>query len=155
MLVPLIVKEVIVPPLYVYGYNVHRCIMHNLRSHISVSCHCFFKGIDFLFQRSLPSRLISPLRVPAAWRRASPPTPFPLPPRALPRLSDIPPGLTCCLCIKSSPESPLIIMSTLSPDKRRKMESALSQLKKHTVVVADTGDFNGNGRTSKLRLSSS
>ncbi|XP_037309298.2 transaldolase [Pungitius pungitius] len=33
-------------------------------------------------------------------------------------------------------------MSTLSPDKRRKMESALSQLKKHTVVVADTGDFN-------------
>uniref|UniRef100_A0AAQ4NQA0 Transaldolase n=2 Tax=Gasterosteus aculeatus aculeatus TaxID=481459 RepID=A0AAQ4NQA0_GASAC len=116
--------------------------MHNLRSHISVSCHCFFKGIDFLFQRSLPSRLISPLRVPAAWRRASPPTPFPLPPRALPRLSDIPPGLTCCLCIKSSPESPLIIMSTLSPDKRRKMESALSQLKKHTVVVADTGDFN-------------
>ncbi|KAM6950129.1 transaldolase [Lycodopsis pacificus] len=33
-------------------------------------------------------------------------------------------------------------MSTLSPDKRRKMESALNQLKKHTVVVADTGDFN-------------
>ncbi|KAM9481393.1 transaldolase [Clarias gariepinus] len=29
-----------------------------------------------------------------------------------------------------------------SPDKRRKMESALEQLKKHTVVVADTGDFN-------------
>lgn len=30
-----------------------------------------------------------------------------------------------------------------SPDKRRKMESALEQLKKYTVVVADTGDFNG------------
>ncbi|KAG9352612.1 hypothetical protein JZ751_021026 [Albula glossodonta] len=29
-----------------------------------------------------------------------------------------------------------------SPDKRRKMESALDQLKKYTVVVADTGDFN-------------
>ncbi|TTN17661.1 Transaldolase [Bagarius yarrelli] len=30
-----------------------------------------------------------------------------------------------------------------SPDKRRKMmDSALEQLKKHTVVVADTGDFN-------------
>lgn len=34
-------------------------------------------------------------------------------------------------------------MSSGSPDKRRKMESALTQLKKHTVVVADTGDFNG------------
>lgn len=34
-------------------------------------------------------------------------------------------------------------MSSVSPDKRRKMESALNQLKKHTVVVADTGDFNG------------
>lgn len=34
-------------------------------------------------------------------------------------------------------------MSSESPDKRRKMESALNQLKKHTVVVADTGDFNG------------
>uniref|UniRef100_A0A8C8DYF3 Transaldolase n=1 Tax=Oryzias sinensis TaxID=183150 RepID=A0A8C8DYF3_9TELE len=33
-------------------------------------------------------------------------------------------------------------MSSVSPDKRRKMESALSQLKKFTVVVADTGDFN-------------
>uniref|UniRef100_A0A3P9C7X9 Transaldolase n=1 Tax=Maylandia zebra TaxID=106582 RepID=A0A3P9C7X9_9CICH len=33
-------------------------------------------------------------------------------------------------------------MSSGSPDKRRKMESALNQLKKHTVVVADTGDFN-------------
>ncbi|KAK1784940.1 hypothetical protein P4O66_018372 [Electrophorus voltai] len=31
---------------------------------------------------------------------------------------------------------------SVSPDKRRKMESALDQLKKHTVVVADTGDFN-------------
>lgn len=35
------------------------------------------------------------------------------------------------------------MMSSVSPDKRRKMESALNQLKKHTVVVADTGDFNG------------
>ncbi|KAG5270346.1 hypothetical protein AALO_G00191600, partial [Alosa alosa] len=34
-----------------------------------------------------------------------------------------------------------LIMS-VSPDKRRKMESALEQLKKYTVVVADTGDFN-------------
>ncbi|KAM9861326.1 transaldolase [Aulostomus maculatus] len=33
-------------------------------------------------------------------------------------------------------------MSTVSPDKRRKMDSALNQLKKLTVVVADTGDFN-------------
>ncbi|XP_062327013.1 transaldolase isoform X1 [Osmerus eperlanus] len=33
-------------------------------------------------------------------------------------------------------------MSSVSPDKRRKMESALDQLKKYTVVVADTGDFN-------------
>ncbi|CAL1604736.1 unnamed protein product [Knipowitschia caucasica] len=33
-------------------------------------------------------------------------------------------------------------MSSKSPDKRRKMESALSQLKQYTVVVADTGDFN-------------
>ncbi|XP_043998549.1 transaldolase [Gambusia affinis] len=33
-------------------------------------------------------------------------------------------------------------MSSGSPDKRRKMESALNQLKKLTVVVADTGDFN-------------
>ncbi|XP_034019924.1 transaldolase [Thalassophryne amazonica] len=33
-------------------------------------------------------------------------------------------------------------MSSGSPDKRRRMESALSQLKQHTVVVADTGDFN-------------
>ncbi|XP_053275533.1 LOW QUALITY PROTEIN: transaldolase [Pleuronectes platessa] len=32
-------------------------------------------------------------------------------------------------------------MSSESLDKRRKMESALNQLKKHTVVVADTGDF--------------
>uniref|UniRef100_A0A8C6T718 Transaldolase n=1 Tax=Neogobius melanostomus TaxID=47308 RepID=A0A8C6T718_9GOBI len=33
-------------------------------------------------------------------------------------------------------------MSSTSPDKRRKMESALNQLKQYTVVVADTGDFN-------------
>uniref|UniRef100_A0A8C2A6L4 Transaldolase n=1 Tax=Cyprinus carpio TaxID=7962 RepID=A0A8C2A6L4_CYPCA len=32
---------------------------------------------------------------------------------------------------------------SVSPDKRRKMESALEQIKKYTVVVADTGDFNG------------
>ncbi len=31
----------------------------------------------------------------------------------------------------------------MSPDKRRKMASALEQIKKYTVVVADTGDFNG------------
>ncbi|XP_056322416.1 transaldolase [Danio aesculapii] len=31
---------------------------------------------------------------------------------------------------------------SVSPDKRRKMESALEQIKKFTVVVADTGDFN-------------
>ncbi len=60
--------------------------------------------------------------------------------RSLP--SDSPPALTCFLCIKGSPSR--LIMSTVSPDKRRKMESALNQLKKHTVVVADTGDFNGN-----------
>lgn len=29
--------------------------------------------------------------------------------------------------------------------KRQKMESALEQLKHHTTVVADTGDFNGEG----------
>lgn len=52
-----------------------------------------------------------------------------------------PPALTCFLCIKGSQSR--LIMSSVSPDKRRKMESALSQLKKYTVVVADTGDFNG------------
>lgn len=31
---------------------------------------------------------------------------------------------------------------SVSPDKRRKMESALDQLKRYTVLVADTGDFN-------------
>ncbi|XP_033913550.1 transaldolase-like [Acipenser ruthenus] len=31
---------------------------------------------------------------------------------------------------------------SLSPVKRQKMQSALEQLKQHTVVVADTGDFN-------------
>lgn len=31
----------------------------------------------------------------------------------------------------------------MSPVKRQKMESALEQLKHHTTVVADTGDFNG------------
>ncbi|KAK1161836.1 transaldolase-like [Acipenser oxyrinchus oxyrinchus] len=31
---------------------------------------------------------------------------------------------------------------SVSPVKRQKMESALEQLKQHTVVVADTGDFN-------------
>ncbi|KAF0021352.1 hypothetical protein F2P81_026395 [Scophthalmus maximus] len=39
-------------------------------------------------------------------------------------------------------------MSTVSPDKRRKMETALNQLKKHTVVVADTGDVNASVSTS-------
>lgn len=43
-------------------------------------------------------------------------------------------------------------MSNVSPDKRRKMESALNQLKKHTVVVADTGDFNGMFCVSYLLL---
>lgn len=52
-----------------------------------------------------------------------------------------PPALTCFLCIKGLLS--LLSMSSESPDKRRKMESALNQLKKHTVVVADTGDFNG------------
>uniref|UniRef100_A0A3B4EPI8 Transaldolase n=2 Tax=Pygocentrus nattereri TaxID=42514 RepID=A0A3B4EPI8_PYGNA len=42
---------------------------------------------------------------------------------------------------KSLSVPPAIVMSE-SPDKRRKMESALDQLKKFTVVVADTGDFN-------------
>ncbi|TRZ15945.1 hypothetical protein HGM15179_011181 [Zosterops borbonicus] len=31
---------------------------------------------------------------------------------------------------------------SVSPVKRQKMESALDQLKHHTTVVADTGDFN-------------
>ncbi|MEQ2211063.1 hypothetical protein XENOCAPTIV_025363, partial [Xenoophorus captivus] len=53
-------------------------------------------------------------------------------------------ALTCFLCIKGSQSA--LIMSSGSPDKRRKMESALNQLKKLTVVVADTGDFNGKKR---------
>lgn len=57
-------------------------------------------------------------------------------------VSASPPALTCLACIKESQS--LLIMSSVSPDKRRKMESALEQLKKHTVVVADTGDFNGS-----------
>uniref|UniRef100_A0A8U7NIH6 Uncharacterized protein n=1 Tax=Corvus moneduloides TaxID=1196302 RepID=A0A8U7NIH6_CORMO len=32
---------------------------------------------------------------------------------------------------------------SVSPVERQKMESALDQLKHHTTVVADTGDFNG------------
>lgn len=43
-------------------------------------------------------------------------------------------------------------MLSVSPDKRRKMESALNQLKKYTVVVADTGDFNGKMPASNQRL---
>lgn len=39
-------------------------------------------------------------------------------------------------------EPPPWIMS-VSPVKRQKMESVLDQLKHHTTVVADTGDFNG------------
>lgn len=35
---------------------------------------------------------------------------------------------------------------SVSPVKRQKMESALDQLKHHTTVVADTGDFNGERR---------
>lgn len=57
-------------------------------------------------------------------------------------VSASPPALTCLACIKESQS--LLIMSSVSPDKRRKMESALEQLKMHTVVVADTGDFNGS-----------
>lgn len=57
-------------------------------------------------------------------------------------VSASPPALTCLAYIKESQS--LLIMSSVSPDKRRKMESALEQLKKHTVVVADTGDFNGS-----------
>lgn len=53
-----------------------------------------------------------------------------------------PPALTCLVCIKESQS--LLIMSVVSPDKRRKMETSLEQLKKYTVVVADTGDFKGN-----------
>lgn len=49
--------------------------------------------------------------------------------------------LTCFVNIKALLFP--FIMCSVSPDKRRKMESALEQLKKHTVVVADTGDFNG------------
>lgn len=43
---------------------------------------------------------------------------------------------------------------SVSPVKRQKMESALEQLKHHTTVVADTGDFNGEGggRAGKLPL---
>lgn len=35
---------------------------------------------------------------------------------------------------------------SVSPVKRQKMESVLDQLKHHTTVVADTGDFNGERR---------
>lgn len=38
---------------------------------------------------------------------------------------------------------------SVSPVKRQKMESALDQLKHHTTVVADTGDFNGEGGGEK------
>lgn len=34
---------------------------------------------------------------------------------------------------------------SVSPVKRPKMESVLEQLKHHTTVVADTGDFHGEG----------
>lgn len=40
---------------------------------------------------------------------------------------------------------------SVSPVKRQKMESALDQLKHHTTVVADTGDFNGEGGGEKKR----
>lgn len=42
-------------------------------------------------------------------------------------------------------------MMSVSPGKRQKMESALEQLKQHTTVVADTGDF--HGETSRRSLS--
>lgn len=76
-------------------------------------------------------------RAPAASLRAPPGS-------ARSRRPVFPPALTRRVCIKGSQSAP--IMSTVSPDKRRKMESALNQLKKLTVVVADTGDFNGNNR---------
>lgn len=40
---------------------------------------------------------------------------------------------------------PVFGVMSVSPVKRQKMESALEQLKHHTTVVADTGDFNGEG----------
>lgn len=61
-------------------------------------------------------------------------------------LSVSPRALTCFLCIKGLQCLLSMSSASVSPDKRRKMESALNQLKKHTVVVADTGDFNGEPR---------
>lgn len=88
------------------------------------------------------------LRFPFKTWDARPRHSFPPPLRAPVSLTHcIPCALTCFWSIKRSLSAPS--MSTVSPDKRRKMESALNQLKKHTVVVADTGDFNGN----TLRLS--
>lgn len=43
---------------------------------------------------------------------------------------------------------------SVSPVKRQKMESVLDQLKHHTTVVADTGDFNGERRRRGPSLSS-
>lgn len=47
------------------------------------------------------------------------------------------------VCVYKSSRWCFSIIMSVSPDKRRKMESALDQIKKYTVVVADTGDFNG------------
>ncbi|KPP74114.1 Transaldolase-like [Scleropages formosus] len=44
--------------------------------------------------------------------------------------------------IKGPPAQQFVMSVSSNPDKRQKMESALDQLKKYTVVVADTGDFN-------------
>lgn len=43
-------------------------------------------------------------------------------------------------------EHPAPPIMSVSPVKRQKMESVLDQLKHHTTVVADTGDFNGERR---------
>lgn len=72
-------------------------------------------------------------------RRSAPP-----PPRALSAFSRI---RSCArshaLRYKKGSSSPPVMSVPVAPEKRQKMESALDQLKKYTVVVADTGDFNG------------
>lgn len=40
---------------------------------------------------------------------------------------------------------------SVSPVKKPKMEAALEQLKQHTTVVADTGDFNGERAAAERR----
>lgn len=55
-----------------------------------------------------------------------------------------PPGTQRSFKAAAAPPASCGVMS-VSPVKRQKMESALEQLKHHTTVVADTGDFNGEG----------